>query len=309
MSYTFTNKPYKWTKTGVTPTESEIELGLQGGMALPADFINLQWTKTYNAIKEIQDKIEDGTIGGVDALLALAIGTECVAGDTDSAAIGHKVTSANGVVAIGKWNKPPTATSGTVSTGDLFVVGSGLTSGAKSNALRVTAAGDVMGVKAYAATGADYAELYEWLDGNPENEDRRGLFVTLDGEKIRLANGNDDYILGIVSATPSIIGDGCTDDWHGKYVTDVFGARVLENGAYKLSEDFDEAQDDNYISRLERPEWAAVGLIGKLIVCDNGTCQPNGYCYPSENGVAAASEKGYRVLSRIDESHVKIQLK
>lgn len=210
---------------------------------------------------------------------------------------------------IGKFNKATTAASLAENTGDLFVVGSGLQSGAKSNALRVTAAGDVMGVKAYAATGADYSELFMWQDGNLNNEDRRGLFVTLDGEKIRLAKSVDDYIVGVVSATPSIIGDACSDDWHGKYVTDVFGARVLENGAYKLSDSFDETLDDKYISRLDRPEWSAVGLVGKLIVVDDGTCQVNGYCYPSENGIATDSATGFRVMSRIDETHIKILLK
>lgn len=210
---------------------------------------------------------------------------------------------------IGKFNKATTAASLAENTGDLFVVGSGLQSGAKSNALRVTAAGDVMGVKAYAATGADYSELFMWQDGNLNNEDRRGLFVTLDGEKIRLAKSDDDYIVGVVSATPSIIGDACSDDWHGKYVTDVFGARVLENGAYKLSDSFDETLDDKYISRLDRPEWSAVGLVGKLIVVDDGTCQVNGYCYPSENGIATDSATGFRVMSRIDETHIKILLK
>ena len=210
---------------------------------------------------------------------------------------------------IGKFNKATTAASLAENTGDLFVVGSGLQSGAKSNALRVTAAGDVMGVKAYAATGADYSELFMWQDGNLNNEDRRGLFVTLDGEKIRLAKSDDDYIVGVVSATPSIIGDACSDDWHGKYATDVFGARVLENGAYKLSDSFDETLDDKYISRLDRPEWSAVGLVGKLIVVDDGTCQVNGYCYPSENGIATDSATGFRVMSRIDETHIKILLK
>ena len=64
---------------------------------------------------------------------------------------------------------------------------------------------------------ADYAEYFEWSDGNPENQDRRGLFVTiLDGEKISIAGENDD-ILGIVSAAPLLVGDCITDEWSGKY--------------------------------------------------------------------------------------------
>jgi hypothetical protein len=314
MSYTFSNRPFFWNKSGVDATADEANLGLQGGMALPAPFINQQWMKTYKAIEEIQRIIENETIGGrSDDIVAgngITVGQSHTTNATKNYAVfGVNNTSANGAFVCGKSCKTPTATSPTVNTGDLFVIGSGIEGGAKSNALRVTAASEVMGTTAYAATGADYAECFEWLDGNPNNEDRRGLFVTLEGEKIRLATADDDYILGVISATPSVIGDACTDDWHGKYVTDVFGARVMENEAFKLSDDFDIEQDENYISRLERPEWATVGLIGKLIVIDDGSCEVNGYCYPSENGIATKADKGYRVMSRIDENHVKIMLK
>jgi hypothetical protein len=65
-----------------------------------------------------------------------------------------------------------------------------------------------------AAAGADYAEYYEWADGNPNNEDRRGLFVTFaDEDKIRVANDKDTYILGVVSSNASIVGNSYTDRW------------------------------------------------------------------------------------------------
>jgi hypothetical protein len=297
--YKFENKPFGWEKSGTNPSESEKYLGLQGGMALPATFVNQQWYLTYKAIEEIQNAIETGKIG-VDT--ANGIFTNSL-----NVGVGNTANALNTVV--GKYAKTPTAASATTNTGDVFVVGNGIQGGARSNALRVTAAGQVMGTQAYAATGADYAELFEYEDGNSNNEDRRGLFVTLEGEKIRLANANDDYILGVISATPSVIGDAYTDEWHGKYVTDVFGARVLENGTYKLSEKFDDTKDDNYKSRLKRSEWGAVGLVGKLVVIDDGTCKINGYCYPSENGIATASETGYRVMSRIDESHIRVLVK
>lgn len=372
MAYTFTNTPFTWTKTGVNPTAAEIALGLQGGMALPADFVNQQWTLTYLAIDELQSIISNGTvfngIGNVvlnsegvisigtlpnqsssDALMigsgnnvtngiavgtsntatgynssaqtytgamalgssntatgqgAIAAGTSNQADGNNSFAFGEGLTAYSGGTVVGQYNKTPAA-----DRSDLFIVGNGVQGGAKSNALRVTATGAVMGTQAYTASGADYAEMFEWMDGNPEGEDRRGLFVTLDGEKIRLATDEDDYILGVISATPSVIGDARTDDWRGKYVTDVFGARVLENGSYKLSEAFEEERDTNYTSRLERAEWGIVGLVGKMVVVDDGTCQVNGYCRPSAGGVATATENGYRVMSRIDETHVKVLVK
>ena len=209
---------------------------------------------------------------------------------------------------LGKKPKVPTASPLSVNTGDLFVVGNGLGTGARSNAFRITAAGEIMGTQAFTASGADFAECFEWLDGNPNNEDRRGLFVTLEGDRIRLATPEDDYILGVVSATPTIIGDACTDDWNGKYVTDAFGAKVMENDAWKLAEDFDESLDDSYTSRLDRPEWASVGLVGKLVVRCDDTVQINGYCRAGANGIATASNTGYRVMAAND-GYARILLK
>ena len=80
--------------------------------------------------------------------------------------------------------------------------------------------------------GADYAEFFEWQDGNPDNEDRVGLLVTLDGEKIKLANVGDE-ILGIISGTAAVLGDNYECEWNGKYLTDDFG-RVI----YELVEEF-----------------------------------------------------------------------
>lgn len=310
MAYTFSNSPFQWgVSNGNAPTAEEIALGLQGGMALPAAFVNQQWTATYKCLNEIMTLIQSGNIYTVaDNIATNADNSNAISG-TLNAVFGTGNTASGLNTVVGKRSKTPTAASGSTNTGDLFVIGNGLVGGAKSNAFRVTAAGEVMGTQAYAASGADFAECFEWADGNPNGDDRRGLFVTLDGEKIRLATADDDYILGAVSATPTVIGDAHTDDWHGKYETDIFGARVLENGAYKLAEGFDEEQDTNYTSRLKRAEWAAVGLLGKLVVVDDGTCEVNGYCYPSMNGIATVADKGYRVMARIDETHVKILLK
>ena len=207
---------------------------------------------------------------------------------------------------VGKYSKTPTAASVAATTGDLFVVGNGLSS-SKTNAFRVAADGNVYGTKAYTASGADYAEMFPWDDDNAKNEDRRGLFVTLDGDKIRLANADDDYILGVVSATPSVVADAHTDDWCKKWKTDIFGERLLdENGAWILNDDFKEEENESYVSRLDRKEWAAVGLVGKLIVVDDGTCEVNGYCKPKNGGVATKSEAGYRVMKRLDDTHIQI---
>lgn len=233
---------------------------------------------------------------------------------------------------VGSWNvdKPSSLTSGS-----RFIVGGGVGS-AKKNAFRVEISGACYGAGAWNSSGADYAELFEWLDGNPGKEDRVGRFVTLDGDRIRLAAPGDDYILGIVSGNPSVVGDVYDDQWAGMFVLDVYGRPVYEwrdfpaetmelpdeNGemktveiiparrewVQKLNPDYDPAQ--TYIPRTQRPEWAAVGLLGKLVVLDDGTCRPNSWADVGEGGIATASMERtkYRVMSRLDESHVRVMI-
>lgn len=306
----FENKPFEWNKSGAEPTESEKKLGLQGGMGLPAAFVNQQWYKTYLCIKEIQDAITSGLVGGTpeETIIekSLVVGPYANQTGECTAAMGYELYLANYLTSVGKYCKFPTEASLTTNTGDLFIVGNGLQGGAKSNAFRVTGAGDVMGTKAYAATGADIAHNMEWLDGNPNNEDRRGLFVTTVGKKIRVANSSDDYILGVISATPSLICNANTDDWRGKYVTDEYGARVMKDGAYILSDEFDESLDNDYANCLDRPEKANVGHSGIVIARDDGTCVVDGYCLPNDNGVATKAQTGYRVLERLSENRIQI---
>lgn len=144
--------------------------------------------------------------------------------------------------------------------------------------------------------GADYAEFFEWADGNPKAEDRRGLSVVLVGDRIRPAAPGDDPF-GVISGNPSVVGDGDMDRWKGKYLRDDFGSYVWEE--YEAVEWTEEEElhscaadaipegvtvpkdaartvqrrrtlnpdhdpDRVYVPRDERPEWDTVGLMGKL---------------------------------------------
>lgn len=75
--------------------------------------------------------------------------------------------------------------------------------------------------------GADYAEYFEWSDGNPNEEDRRGYSVILDGDKIVIAEEGEDPI-GVISGNPSIVGDAAWNKWSGKYLRDDFGTYIME---------------------------------------------------------------------------------
>ena len=74
-----------------------------------------------------------------------------------------------------------------------------------------------------------------------------------------------------------------------------------------LNENYNDTLE--YIPRGARKEYSKVGLVGQLVVQDDGTCKINGYCTASANGVATKSDSGYRVIKRIDEIHIKIILK
>lgn len=177
----------------------------------------------------------------------------------------------------------------------------------QNSAMQVDFSGNVYAGGAYKTNGADYAEYFEWLDGNTKNQDRVGLFVTLDGDKIKLAN-KGDYILGVISANPSIVGNSAELDWHDKYKTDVYGRLIYdESHNLILNESYNDTLE--YVPRGARKEYDKVGLLGQLVVQDDGTCKVNGYCTASVNGVATKSDSGYRVIKRIDKKHIKIILK
>jgi len=79
--------------------------------------------------------------------------------------------------------------------------------------------------------GADYAEFFEWEDGNPSNQDRRGYPVILSNGKVRIATDSDPVssIIGIISSVPAFIGNAAPNSWHGKFTRDEFGTFIRED--------------------------------------------------------------------------------
>ena len=74
----------------------------------------------------------------------------------------------------------------------------------------------------------------------------------------------------------------------------------------KLNPHYDPTQE--YIPRSKRPEWAVVGMMGKLVVIDDGSCEENGWCTAGKGGIATKSETQtkFRVMKRVDKNHVKV---
>lgn len=116
---------------------------------------------------------------------------------------------------------------------------------------------------AYNTSGADYAEMFEWADGNPNAENRTGKLVYLSGDKVTLIPNGDP--IGVVSATASVVGNNWSEQWSGRWLTDDLGQPIIdENGCQVINSDYDSKQ--KYIPRNERKEWAIVGLVGRLRV-------------------------------------------
>ena len=181
------------------------------------------------------------------------------------------------------------------------------------------------------STGADYAEYFEWEDGNPNNEDRVGLLVTIQGEKIRLANMGEE-ILGVVSGTAAVIGDTAEWEWQEKYLKDKFGRVIWEPVEQFIEQYNDETgeteaisvgfmpqrklnpnynPEQEYVPRAERKEWDTIGMLGKLHVIDDGSCEVGGYATVGLNGKAMNSftKTNMYVMKRIDETTILILLK
>ena len=236
---------------------------------------------------------------------------------------GLKITNDNtGIIILGKYN--------VTDTNDYtFIIGNGSSYNRKSNALSLDrTTGNLAIAGTMSSAGADYAEFFEWKDGNPEAEDRVGYIVSLDGDKIILAN-EGDYILGVVSGTATVLGDNPEWNWAKRWITDDFGRIqyedvVIHHEAEEINGEtipaWDETikapvvnpdynPDQKYTKRADRPEWSAVGMMGKLYVRDDGTCQVNGFAKPI-NGVATASTSGtMRVIERVSDNVIRVVIK
>jgi hypothetical protein len=106
-----------------------------------------------------------------------------------------------------------------------------------SDKTRIEANGNAFTDGTWSDTNADYAEYFEWEDGNPNNEDRRGVVVVLTSEgKIREATSTDanSSIIGVISAMPAFVGDSGDLHWHDMYLKDAFGTYVTEPAEYLL---------------------------------------------------------------------------
>ena len=115
-------------------------------------------------------------------------------------------------------------------TGGSYQFISAFSGNAADREYRIDSDGTVHADGSYSSSGGDYAEMFEWKDGNTSSEDRVGKTVVLDGNQIRLSTSDDAQatIIGVVSARPVILGDAHDEKWKDKYETDSYGRYVFE---------------------------------------------------------------------------------
>ena len=79
----------------------------------------------------------------------------------------------------------------------------------------------------------------------------------------------------------------------------------------KISDEWDPSRE--YVSRGIRPEWATIGLVGQVVVDDDGTCVVGGFCKVGKEGKATLSSSPtdlrWRVIKRTGKESVRIVLK
>lgn len=266
--------------------------------------------------------------GVYDSNYCVMIGYGCTSDTEQATCIGRYVPGSSYQLHIGnfgEWTQGP-YTAGSTS-GAVFVVGNGTSTSNRRRIFKIEGGGEVYLLGSVHTGGADIAEFFEYSDGNTTGEDRRGLMVTLDGDRIRLAN-NGDKILGIVSSNPSYVGNSASEEWHNKYLRDVFGKILTEETVVPehvdektgkvipeqvstipmLNPEFDSSS--TYVSRQNRNEWDMIGLLGQVVAVDDGTCKAGEYCTVSKNGVATYTETETRFycMKRMDMNHVKIYI-
>ena len=120
----------------------------------------------------------------------------------------------------------------------------------------------------------DFAEMFEWEDGNPENENRVGYTVVVNEQGfIRKATDNPNDIIGVVTATATVTGSAAGMEYNKKYLRDDFEQTLLDSsGNPMINPNYDESIP--YENRDKRKEWAPIGLYGKLIVRNGSPINP-----------------------------------
>jgi len=86
---------------------------------------------------------------------------------------------------------------------------------------RVNGKGETFTHKGFFSNSSGYAEVFEWADGNPREEDRTGLTVAInDAGELIDANDDNENIIGVVVESAAVIGNTGWNIWQDKYAVE-----------------------------------------------------------------------------------------
>lgn len=261
----------------------------------PTDLRNLFYVTTTGLIYSKNGASFDGSISTVGGIT----NTGKISSDSTTTS-GRTLEISNSGATYGSANATITwvGVSVAANTNAYFTAYDANTGGTANTKYKVRLDGTVFSDAGTAmSTPADYAEMFEWLDGNPNNDDRVGTSVVLENGKIREATA-EEVPFGVVSGNPAVLGDTAWSSWTGRYLKDEFNRNIYEEysvifwidsegkehhyDSNKIPEDIivpdnhevliSKRQVENpefdetmlYVPRQERKEWDAVGMVGKL---------------------------------------------
>jgi len=177
--------------------------------------------------------------------------------------------------------------------------------------MRLTSGGNLSIDGSYSDGGADFAEMFESVDGKKIEV---GKTVVLENDKIREAKKGESPI-GVISSNPTIVGNAggsnASKEWTGKYLKDDFGNYIYEKAEFwrykkytgKKKQDYIKMSNwsdkekpprgakieikkrkkinpkwdkkKKYIPREERDEWNVVGLLGRVRILKGQPTAPS----------------------------------
>ena len=176
------------------------------------------------------------------------------------------VTGYTNIVAVDTWQ------SNSVNH-QYLVLSSGNGSAVSDNEFNFRGDGQAYADGSWNGGGADYAEYFEWNDGNSGSQDRVGYSVSLVDNKIKIAESSET-VIGVISGNPAVVGDNSWNSWKDKYQKDDYGRYIRNSDGHRIpNTDYDDTV--TYVNREDRKEWDIVGLMGKLRIKKGQQTGPN----------------------------------
>jgi len=132
--------------------------------------------------------------------------------------------------------------------------------------VKLRADGNCYNDGAWSTSNADYAEYFEWSDGNVSDEDRVGYSVVFDVDNtIRKATAGDDtdLIIGVVSKSAGVVGDDAELLWNDKWLRDDYNRKIMTDitiYTWEMEIDYDDGQGVRMVEVSHRHDSLPDGL-------------------------------------------------